>query len=459
VPKIEITVSMGHDIGVNRCVETSSEDIEAGRIFWAYQPGRDHRSRFILGQADEPTDEVSLILWRHRGRQRLDIISAWVGRLVKPEDDEEYWETHAHVLNDLEQIDTGKPIRLDYGEEEIDIDILTLQGLFEDRERELSVAATIKHMQRGGFRERYINTQILPQQQSLKKLKEKIELHATRLAKKDLTQFVAESLGTSIDMIQNEQGWRILTRIAKKAIDIDQRETRLKLFTKTRLTELAEDDEYVDILGRLQSELEWTKKEAEEKIDILLHELDARKDEPALVEAASWWTNAPDSRYDDEEVGPNRGSLGLNGRGWSGGLIHFFEYRASVKKRRRFKGREDDEPMTIEGFIAFTNKIKAAVIASEKAIQDFSVPTENTITVLEDSRGNQRYYIVLPGGDLILAYKKLGQSLKISTLITHLSETYVEKVIELSLSGQDRGRINVLGPTVERVGNRAPSAR
>jgi hypothetical protein len=176
---------------------------------------------------------------------------------------------------------------------------------------------------------------------------------------------------------------------------------------------------------------------AESEVKSLIRELYERKDEPRLIEAASSWTNAPDGD----------GYLGPGGRGLSGGYTHLFLYRGHRVKRKRFeKIPELQESMTVEGFIALTDRLRIQTDLAEMLLDRRTMPTENDLVVLCDAHGRRRYYIKLPDGELIIAYQKPGQDVKLSTLIPGCSNSYLRTIITSARGEENKIRINKLGP-------------
>ena len=440
-------------VGTSDCVATTDTD----KIVYGFRPSnkrwRKKPTRFVLAREGEPSNWATVILRRQENDPNtVSLVAAWIGEPVSPEPvgryntefNRAFWRRNALALRDLSQIDITRAVY--QGDRKNEMSIKQLQDLFEEKEREFAVEKTIDHMHASGFSERFVQVKMRAEHKIIKKLYTEALHQATKLAKKDIETFVASSLGISIDDLENELGWKQAVRSAGKII-IDERPrpyTRTDHFALIRLEEILASKEFASKLLAAEQSLKQAQERTHRQATNLLSELKRRRKDPVFVAAGSSWTNAPDSQ----------GNIGKAGRGFSGGVAHFFEYRGSEEKEKRFD--EIDEPMTVDGFVAFTNRLKAEVVNGERILEshlreEVAEPSENHIVVLQDNRDNKRFYILLPNKHLILAYQKSGQPVKLSTIMTRSSTEYVDRVVAASIEGKDRGRLNKLGPKVRCI--------
>ena len=454
-------------LGTNDCMKTSPGD----EIIYAFRPSRKRRrkqpTRYVLAREGTPTRRATVILRRNENNpNEVILIAAWIGEPANPEPvgpkhntlkNRRFWRGHALVLRELGQIDTNRPVYRSYnGRQGQQISIKELDDLVEEEERKFAVGKTIEHMRAGQFGSRYEDIYSEPARRKLllEIRGEKIAERARKLAENQIEAFAASCLAIVLQkaIANDDVTGRILgavsmfaekkTRKWKKLVHRTGRQETdgtilANRITKANMAEARTTEILTAASMKLLVELENAEEEARQEVRCLLKEMEAQKDDPAFIEAARSWTNAPDSD----------GLIGQSGRGFSGGLVHFFEYRSGLTKRERFK--TIDEPMTVQGFIDFTKRLLVEVTKAETLLNAKTLgESENYVVVLGDSRSNKRFYILRPNNDLILAYQKPNQTIKLSTMVTNSSKAYVDRVAKESLWGEDRGRLNKLGPRV-----------
>jgi hypothetical protein len=468
--RIVETVSLEHEIGVEGCVRTTSADC----VVWLYGAGEREPSRYVLGREGAPTDKLTLVLARQKGGYvRLD--AAYLGDRINPKpirehntwENRQFWETHAIVLDDPSQIDPNRldEIYLDEGDKQRKISFSRLNHLFEQKQRELLVSKTINHMAVTGFKH-YVELETKAERDSVEKEKrDGLASEARRRAEAEIDQFVCAVL---LKLFYTKTGiWPVispkskkatLNRTAKAAVgfarrldvyknEVDEKpETNLiNYLTKSKLSEVETINAHRLRCRLAQAALKAAEQEAKQKVKNVLQELYARRNEPRFKEAASSWTGTPDN---DHYIGPS-------GLGYSGGLVHFFMYRDNEEKRGRFK-KSITEPMTVDGFIDFTDRLKIEVSLAEMLLENPDIFSENYVVILKDEHENRRYYILRPNNELIMAYQKHGQEPKLTTMFPNYSLSYLERVVEASLNGEKKPRMNKLGSVVKRELTKLP---
>lgn len=179
--------------------------------------------------------------------------------------------------------------------------------------------------------------------------------------------------------------------------------------------------------------LERKRQETQQWLEETLEELRTRvaaRDEELLTALAAWNTS-PDSTADRAH----------DGKGYHAGLLHYFEYRGAREKHSRLDRLP--EPPTVDGFIAFTNRLK------ESLDRCYDLEVNHQSIVVEDTAGNQRIYILLPGkrGEFIVGYKKATEpEPKLSSMFDEVTQQAFERMVGEVLSGRDRGQVNRLVP-------------
>ncbi len=460
-------------IGVNTCVKT-----EAGaKIIRAFRPSsktpRSHPTRFVIAQVGEPTDTITFILQRRLeiNPNTMSIVAAYMGERANPEPvgrfatarNKRFWRNHALVLQELGQIDPSRPIA--HGDQGQEMSYRGLESLFEATERTFLIEKTIEHMRDGEFGPRYVQMAQARETRATLWIDEAAGEETSELVEKEIQAFAFVSLIRQLQLSEQAfrhwqyiipgstravqpHGWKKLVHHARleTGVEISRGKALKKYLARTYLPQVKKGYEYTQAATRVKASMEHATRQATKEVNQLLRELDARKNDPDFVEAAYSWTNAPDSD----------GNIGRSGRAFSGGLVHFFEYRSGLKKRERFKTIK--EPMSVDGFIAFTGRLKTELQLAEELLENPDLPSKNHVVVLGDKSGNRRFYILQPNKDLIIAYQKSGHPTKLSTMITDCSPHYLESVIQASIDKKDKKiRINKLGPeNIRRLATRLP---
>src|SRR3990172_8510657 len=134
---------------------------------------------------------------------------------------------------------------------------------------------------------------------------------------------------------------------------------------------------------------------------------------------------------------------GEKGGGFNSGIIHYFEYRANPEKNGRYKNQS---PMSVDGFIGYTDRL----------MRQIENPTGDDILgarYLKDSDGQERLLLVNSIHELIIGFKRKDEDkLKIVTVVPGQDENSLEKRVKDEMApGNDKGRFNALGESIEEV--------
>lgn len=442
-------------IGVSNCVKTRPGE----EVIRAFRPSkrvqREYPTRYVIARVGEPTQTVTFILQRpdpHANPNKLLVRAGYMGERVEPEPagkykkskiSKKFWRTHALVLYDLAQLDLNRPITR--GDQGPAMSEGVLEDLFEATEREFLIEKTIEHMRDGEFGPRYIQMAKEYESQAVTHVNEIANHETGELVEREIKAFAYLCLLKKLHQGSGQfNHWQHIAAGNIPTVDSKEWEKLLRfarhdlknyLTRHIYLPKVKAGFEYALAYKKVTADEQRAVEKSTGEINGLIRELSARKNDPALVKAACSWTNAPDSD----------GNIGRSGRGFSGGLVHFFEYRSGIEKRERFK--KVAEPMTVDGFLAFTNRLKIQLKLAENLLEDPEVPSNDEVIVIGDKKGNRRYYILQPNKDLIIAYQKKDREPKLSTLITGCSRDYVESVAQASIDKKDKKvRMNKLGP-------------
>ncbi len=158
----------------------------------------------------------------------------------------------------------------------------------------------------------------------------------------------------------------------------------------------------------------------------------------SVADARFWhavdaWANTPDSK----------GGVGVDGRGFNGGIMHYIEYWAERHKRRRFTHL--DVEMSVRSLAEHTEEFYPYLVRTEHN-------RDGRNAVLIDSSGNERFYLLRPGGEFIVGISLAGdERRRITSIIPDSTVGYFERVVANCLAGNDRGVLNKLGPDVTLV--------
>lgn len=323
-----------------------------------------------------------------------------------------YWAEHAFVKLDSQPEATHKP------------------------ETSQSVERSLELLQSQDFRDGFIEAQTQAEQETHDQVEAEARSEASKLARAEIEQFAAHQLGMSVEeakKLGKEWGQAVKAAGGTVSESTGGKTLQEHLFD-SHLIAIQTNEGYQTKSKVAEQQLETAKTEAASRVDTLLQELEAAKNDPGFLQAAAAWANAPDKS----------GDTGQDGQGYNSGIIHFFQYRADVAKSGRFKVME--EPLTVDGFKQFTDKLSADL----KAIG--SGATENQEAILEDSDGNQRVYILRPDGDLIVAFQAAGETEpRITSLVVRQDAKGFEKNVATTLGGKDKGVLNKLGEQVHRI--------
>lgn len=166
----------------------------------------------------------------------------------------------------------------------------------------------------------------------------------------------------------------------------------------------------------------------------LQQEIEARADDPELIEAMEVWGRSPDSQ----------GHRGIDGTGLNAGVIHYFEYRADLAKNGRFKKAETE--LSIQGFIEYSRRIRALIDNPNPSTN----PDVQTAGMIEDAQGQRRLFILTRDGDKIVGFMRSGEPMRVITVIPGSNEKAVQRDLTQELQAdpndpKETARLNHLG--------------
>lgn len=285
------------------------------------------------------------------------------------------------------------------------------------------------------FRARFIANQTVDENAILEAVRRSLPITANKRAKDRIKELAAERLGLDIASAGRlGREWHNTVRDISWATSEATGSLPLKDYLLGRqLILIAESEDYTSQFVTAEQSLNEAAQAFEEQLDDLLDELSARRGNADLLQAAALWANSPDSQGDRAD----------DKRGYNAGLVHFFEYRSAKEKKRRF--RDIEEPMTVDGFIAFSQRLYQELV-------DPPQPSANQRVVLQDSEGNRRSYVLCPNSEFIVAFQRPGETRpRMTSMINFVTEAFFNKVVDECLRGDDRGRLNKLGPVVTRA--------
>jgi hypothetical protein len=142
-----------------------------------------------------------------------------------------------------------------------------------------------------------------------------------------------------------------------------------------------------------------------------------------------------------------KGEIGLEDRGFNAGVIHYFEYRTSIRKNRnRFKAEHE---LSVDGFISHTKEYQSFLNNPSPAHN----PQVEIARLLEDEKGNRRLYILTKDGDFIVGFQKTGQPMKILSVYLDQTAQKLNKTAEEALHPTERSksRFNYLEGSVKEM--------
>jgi len=303
-------------------------------------------------------------------------------------------------------------------------------------EAQQSIESSLALLQNPAFQEGFVAVQTAEAREAADQIAAAARSEASKLARGEIEDFAAAQLGVSVEEgRQKGKEWGLAVKQAGAAVsEATGGATLQEHLAAEHLTAIESDPVHQAKATEIQQQLVDAEAAAVAEGAAMIADIESRKDDPGFLEATSVWANSPDSQ----------GDVGENGLGYNAGVVHFFEYRGDAKKSSRFKVM--DEPASVDGFIDYSGKLKAdleAVGSSTDGRQE---------AVLQDSEGNQRVYILKPDGELVVAFQKAGDTEpKVTSVIPRQKGKDFEKTVAASLSGHDRGKLNKLGETVQRL--------
>lgn len=168
-------------------------------------------------------------------------------------------------------------------------------------------------------------------------------------------------------------------------------------------------------------------KVAQGEVERLLQSFERAQRYPPLQKAMQVWSQAPDALGD---MGPDR-------QGYHSGIVHYFSYRAYPDKHGRCK----NWPMTVEGFVTFSQSL-AAVLERPRAEDNPDVDQSGMFT---DESGQRRLLVLTKDKTFINAFANSNEPLKVVTVIPDYSPTRFARDLQEELKANDEKKLNRLG--------------
>lgn len=300
---------------------------------------------------------------------------------------------------------------------------------------------TLTLLQGGDFRARFTAVHTQSELAVLANLEPEARAEAERSAKQEVKEFAALRIGATVQAAkQLKREWQELINEAKALkLDFTNGLTLQEYSTQYHLANILNSEAYAAKTRQAREALAAAEGEARAWLDGLYEDIEAHRHNPRFINALNAWLTSPDSTTD----------RGHDGLGYNAGLLHFFEYRGALHKRRRFHLM--DEPSNVEGFMDFTERL----VEELERVSDAN--SKHQAVIIGDTEGNQRIYILLPGikGEFIVAFRKADQAEpKLTAMFNRVTQQSFERMVEAVLSGQDRGQINRLGPGIQLLYSR-----
>ncbi len=192
-----------------------------------------------------------------------------------------------------------------------------------------------------------------------------------------------------------------------------------------------------DFSGKIEKAEEDLKQAVEAKKQILgrLRE-EVKEPNREFAEALRTWGLSPNVK----------GEFGPDGKGFNAGIIHYFEYRASVEKNSRF--RPEDE-LSAEGFINYTKNIKNFLDNPDPA----SNPGVQTARLLEDQNGQRRLFVLTKYHELVVAFQRPHEPMRIISIFPGQGLDRLSKAVEdeQNQNTKTKTRLNKLSGEVKEL--------
>lgn len=191
---------------------------------------------------------------------------------------------------------------------------------------------------------------------------------------------------------------------------------------------------YKDKMSEAKISLEQATVLQKQIVDNLKNEI--KEPNRSLLEALNSWG-----------VSPNvKGESGSDNKGFNSGVVHYFEYRTSEEKNSRFKPEEE---MTLDGFRKYTEKIKS-LLDNPNPVTN---PEIEDSRLLEDETGQRRLFIVTKNKELVVAFERDGQPMKIISIFPGQGIDKLNKAVEDELHPQPNAktRLNKLNSPAHEV--------
>jgi hypothetical protein len=142
------------------------------------------------------------------------------------------------------------------------------------------------------------------------------------------------------------------------------------------------------------------------------------------------------------------GQEGEDRQGFHAGVVHYFEYRASESKTKRYLGGEHKRP-SIEDFIKFSEGLKKLI--------DNPDPLQNPLVThaarIGDEMGQSRLRVLTQDHFLVVGFQKAGDRTRVLTAVSNISGSKFQEYVdtELNMKSYQDTRFNKLGNGREEV--------
>ena len=291
------------------------------------------------------------------------------------------------------------------------------------------------------FRTGYIQTQTAQARTELDEIPKGFKKAAGLKATVVKERLAAEKMGKPLEeAVKDARNFRIMMdEVSREQVDQTspdgttlQKSRGLVLFEQS-LEEVESDPQTLKRTEEAETKLKAEETRAGEELTKVIEEVRSRFADKLLIAALASWGKAPNSA----------GEKGEKGGGFNSGIIHYFEYRANPEKNGRYKNHP---PMSVDGFIGYTDRL----------MRQIENPTGDDILgarYLKDSDGQERLFLVNSRHELIIGFKRKDEDkLKIVTVVPGQDENSLEKRVKDEMApGNDKGRLNALGESIEEV--------
>lgn len=203
------------------------------------------------------------------------------------------------------------------------------------------------------------------------------------------------NFGRQIVSVATEHDWSLTPDLGGDYVFYGQNEVEMTMRRRLETRETVRHELTSNYNERIEDAIDSyyrAESEARSAVASLRMDLHTRMNDPDFIEASASWVNTPDSRYQAAKDDPEEQvwqHIGLNGKGFNGGIVHMLEYWGDPDKRRRFERLGVDE-MSVDEFIRHTEYYKSVLDNADQLEGD------SEAFIMEDTQGNRRYHILLP---------------------------------------------------------------